>query len=255
MNQTLTKDKKQVLLTKEEEKTLVTKAQAGSKKALRILVEHNQGLVHNITHRFPLKNNQCTYDDLYQVGMMGFIHAVEMFEVDKGFRLSTYSYRWIHSFIRRYFQNNGRVVRIPAHLADRKYQLDRKVQNLTHTLGRVPSPEEIESLVPGYSSLVNTFSAPVSLNKELDSGEEVMDLQKDSTETEDVDTVLHVNSLLDLLKNRVSDRDYNIFITRYGVDNQVEHTLNEVAEIYGVTRARCHQITTHCLKLIREIAD
>jgi DNA-directed RNA polymerase sigma subunit (sigma70/sigma32) len=144
------------------------------------------------------------------------------------------------------------VIRVPAHLADKKFQLDREVQQLTHTLGRVPSQEEVEELVPGYGSLTTTFSSLVSLNKELESGEEIMDLQRDDSND---DTVLHVNSLLDVLKEHVSERDYNIFIARYGVGGRREHTLNEVAEEFGLTRARCHQVQNHCLTTIARMAD
>ena len=254
MTQTLTKNKNQVLLTKEEERVLISKSQEGSKKALRLLVSHNQGLVHKIVHRFPLKNNQCSYDDLFQVGMMGFIHAVDKFDLSSGNRLSTYSYRWIHAFVRRYYQNQARVVRIPAHLADKKYQMDVKVRELTQRNGSVPSPEELELLVPGYASIAALFSHTVSLNKELESGEELIDIQSDDNRV-DSDTVLQVNSLLDLLKPQVSERDYEIFITRYGVDGQAEHTFSEVADKFGLTRARVHQVSHHCLEIIRHLAD
>ena len=80
-----------------------------------------------------------------------------------------------------------------------------------------------------------------------------MDLQRD--DDDDSDTILHVNSLLDLLKDNVTERDYNIFITRYGVDGEVEHTLNEVADKFGLTRARVHQITLSCLTTIKQLAD
>ena len=155
---------KTMLLSKEEEYKLVEDAQSNNKKALKTLVEKNSGLVHKVVHRFPLKNAQCTYEDLYQVGMMGFIHGVELFDVSRGLRLSTYVYRWIHAFVRRYYQNHGRVVRIPAHLADKKFQMDAKIQKLTQELGRKPSQEEIEEITgrqePG--SFFTPFPVPCS---------------------------------------------------------------------------------------------
>ena len=240
------------LLDKETEQELIKDAQNGSQEARKILMERNQGLVHKIVQKFPLKNAQCSYEDLWQVGCMGFLHAVDLFEVDRDLRLSTYAFRWVSAYVRRYYQNHGRVVRIPAHLADKKYQMDRKVQELTHSLGYTPSPEEVEEFVPGYAKMLDTFTHTVSLNQELESGEEVLDLQKDDDHT---DLVLHVNSLLDLLKENVSARDYNIFVTRYGVDGRVEHTLNEVAEENGITRARVHQVTSRCLSLLKDLAD
>ena len=240
------------LLTKTEEYDLIKAAQEGDRDALRVLVERNQGLIHSHVQRFPLKNAQVSYDDLWQVGSLGLIHSVNLFDTSKGLRLSTYAYRWIYAFIRRYFQNNGRVIRIPAHLADRKFQLDREVQSLTQKLGHTPSQEELEALVPGYSGLVSTFSKTISLNQELESGEEILDIQADDSHT---DTILHANSLLDLLKTKVSERDYNIFTCRYGVDGEVEMTLNEIGDRFGITRARAHQVVNKCVNLLKVVAD
>lgn len=228
------------------------RSQSGDKKALRVLVEKNQGLVHKLVHKFPLKNAQVTYDDLWQEGCIGFMHAIEMFEVDKGYRLSTYSYRWIYAYIRRYYQNQGRVVRIPVHLADNKFKLDRKVEELSHRLGYVPTMEQLDVLVPGYSEIVKTFGSIISLNQELESGEEVLDLQ---VCPQNDSSALEVDFLLDILKENVSNRDYEIFISRYGVDGQTEHTLSEVAEIYGITRSRCHQVTNKCVNIIKECVN
>ena len=244
--------KKSNLLTKEDEYSLIKAAQDGSKKARSVLMTHNQGLVHKIVGKFPLKNAQVTYDDLWQVGCLGFLHSVDMFDTTTGNRLSTYAYRWIAAYIRRYYQNQGRVVRLPAHLADRKYQMDREAQRLTHELGRTPSQEELEEMIPGYRDLCKVFTSNLSLNQELESGEEVLDLQVADDNT---DVTLHVNSLLDLLKENVSERDYRIFTMRYGVDGQVEKNLNEIGEEFGISRARCHQVSNHCLNIIRQLAD
>ena len=249
MTTTLTKND---LLTKEDEYSLIKAAHDGDKTARSTLMTKNQGLVHKIVQSFPLKNNQCTYDDLWQVGCMGFLHAIDMFDLSTGNRLSTYAYRWIHAYVRRYYQNQARVVRIPAHLADKKYQLDREVQRLTHEMGRTPSQEELEALVPGYTTLAHTFSSTISLNQELESGEEILDLQSDTSHDE---TRLQVSSLLDILKNNVSERDYQIFVTRYGVDGEAESSLNEVAEMNGITRARVHQIVSKCINLLKVLAD
>ena len=245
---TATLNKKE-LLTKEDERMLIRDAQNSNKTARKLLMEHNQGLVHKIVHKFPLKNAQVTYDDLWQVGCMGFLHAVDMFDSGHDVRLSTYAYRWIHAYIRRYYQNQGRVVRIPAHLADKKYQMDRSIQQLTHELGHVPSSEQMEELVPGYAELAHTFSQIVSLNQEMESGDEFLDLQVQQSTT---DVELEVGVLLEILRDNVSERDYDIFLARYGIGGQFEHTLNEVADEFGLTRSRVHQVTNQCLRVIKQ---
>lgn len=248
----MTVTKKPELLTKDEEYILVKNAQDGDKDALRELVHRNQGLIHKVVQRFPLKNAQVTYDDLWQQGSLGFLHAVEMFDLSLGLRLSTYAYRWVAAYVRRYFQNQGRVVRLPAHLADKKYQMDREVQKLTHELGRTPSREEIEEFVPGYNKMTERFAYTVSLNTELESGEEVMDLQ---VAPDNSDTILQVGSLLDILKKNVSNRDYQILIHHYGIGGAEELTYSELGDKFGITRSRTHQIVNHCIKVMKVLAD
>ena len=232
---------KQELLTKSEERELISRAQAGDRKALTSLVRRNEGLVHKQVHRFPLKNAQVTYDDLYQQGMLGFIHGVELFDLNRDIRLSTYVYRWIYAFMRRYFQNQGRVVRLPAHQADKKYQLDQKVIRLTK--------DELDELVPGYNELNANFVSTTSLNSALESGDELIDLQP--ANNPDIHS-LEVSVILDLLRARVSERDYSILVSRFGLDGHDEKSLNEIAADVGVSRARTHQIVQKCINVLQE---
>lgn len=240
------------LLSKTEEYSLVQSAQRGDRKARTTLMRRNEGLVHKLVQKFPLKNAQVTYDDLYQQGCLGFLHAVDLFELDRGLRLSTYAYRWIGAYIRRYYQNQGRVVRLPAHLADRKYQLDRDVQRLTQEMGRTPSSEELDELVPGYTDLKDRFSHIVSLNSALDSGEDLMDIQP-AVPTSDAG--LEVDVLLDQLKEQVSERDFNILIHRYGLYGVKERSLAEIGEYHNLTRARCHQVVGNCVRVLQGLAS
>ena len=133
-------------LTHEEELTLVK--DRDNKRTLDKLVCANLGLVHKIVHRFPLKNANCSYDDLFQEGVAGLIHAIFKFDVTRGYRLSTYSYRWIQSYVTRYYQNNGRSVRVPVHMATKQMQVKKVTEELTRDLGRTPTNEEVVELCP-----------------------------------------------------------------------------------------------------------
>ena len=84
----------------------------GSKSYKRLLDElvlANLGLVHKLVQKFPIKNSNCGYDDLFQEGIAGLIHGIQKYEVERGYRLSTYVYRWIQAYISRYFQNQSRL--------------------------------------------------------------------------------------------------------------------------------------------------
>ena len=83
------------------------------RRALDKLVTHNLGLVSKIVNKFPLKNANCSFDDLFQEGVAGLIHGLRKFDPTKGCRLSTYVYNWISAYVRRYYQNQGRTVRVP----------------------------------------------------------------------------------------------------------------------------------------------
>ena len=242
---------KQDLLSAEEELRLITMAQGeGNKKryGLDRLVRHNQGLVHRIVQRFPLKNAVVTYEDLYQQGMCGFLHAVELFDTTRGIRLSTYAYRWIHAFIQRYWQNTARTVRVPAHLSDKFYANKKVIDELTLALGRTPTLQEIPE---GVRKVAEHFSPIISLNITLnDNGEEIGDIQTDESS---VSTVMEVESYLYQLSGLISPRDYNILLQRYGLNGEAEHTLSEIAEKYDISRARIHQIIGKNLSLLQQI--
>ena len=98
------------------------------KRALDELVLSNVGLVHKIVHKFPIKNANCSYDDLYQEGIAGLIHGIQKFDVTRGYRLSTYCYRWIQAYVIRYYQNHGRVIRIPVHMFNKQHELKKTIE-------------------------------------------------------------------------------------------------------------------------------
>ena len=128
-----------------------------SKRALDRLVLSNTGLVHKLVNKFPIKNATCTYDDLYQEGIAGLIHAISKFDVTKGYRLSTYSYRWIQAYVQRYYQNHARSVRVPVHVVDSQLSLNKQVEKLTSELGRTPTMQEIVSVNPEVCASATIF--------------------------------------------------------------------------------------------------
>lgn len=238
-------------LTQEEELTLL--ADKDNKKSLDKLVISNLGLVHKITHRFPIKNSNCGYDDLFQEGVAGLLHAIDKFEPARGYRLSTYAYRWIQAYVTRYYQNQGRVIRVPVHMSTKQQQLNKQVEVLTRDLGRTPTDEEIRDANTNAEHIKSATMTVSSLNALIGESEELEGLQGEDR-TEQHDTEIECDMLLDKVRGQVSERDFSVLLHRYGLCGVPAHTLSEISEKHGVTRARIHQIERKMLKLLREVA-
>jgi RNA polymerase primary sigma factor len=238
-------------LTQQEELALL--ADKDNKKSLDKLVLANLGLVHKITHHFPIKNSNCGYDDLFQEGVAGLMHAIDKFEPARGYRLSTYSYRWIQAYVSRYYQNQGRTIRVPVHMSTKQLQLNKQVEALTSSLGRTPTEEEITAANSHAESIRSATMTVSSLNSLIGESEELECLQGEDR-TEQHDTEMECELLLDKVRDQVSERDFTVLLCRYGLCGVPQHTLSEISEKQGVTRARIHQIERNMLKLLREAA-
>ena len=103
-------------LSQVEEQHLIELSQKGDERALNRLIRLNTGLVHKIVNKFPMKNANCSYEDLYQEGILGLMHAINKFDLSRNLRLSTYSYYWISARVRAYYHQNYRTVRLPVHV-------------------------------------------------------------------------------------------------------------------------------------------
>ena len=245
------------LLTPEQEITLVRDAQVwnGCRRgfyAMRQLVESNQGLVHKIVNKFPIKNASCSYDDLFQEGVLGLMHAIRKFDVTRGYKLSTYAFNWITAYVRRYYQNHGRTVRVPVHMSDKQLQLNKQIEALTSELGRTPTLEEIQLLNKDADNIMSTMMSNVSLNTSIDDDNELECLMGED-KTEAFEASVDADILLEGLRRSVSDRDYQILVSRYGLNGGPALTLQEVGETFGLTRARAHQIQKSCEAKMRQM--
>ena len=241
------------LLTKAEERSLIAVYQeTGNKKALDELVTRNFGIVHKLVHKFPIKNQSVGYDDLFQEGIAGMIHAINKFDSTRGYRLSTYAYRWVWAYMSRYYQNMGRVIRVPVHLSDKHLALRKQVEELTQMLGRSPSQEEIVEMNPNASKIASAMVQPLSLNNVIGDDSELSDLCG-YDDTEQNDTSMDVDMMLTKLRGMVSERDFTILLSRYGLGGYEEMTLDEVGKQHGVSRARINQIEKGMINKLRTL--
>lgn len=226
------------------------------RRALDKLVTHNLGLVNKIVDKFPLRNASCTFEDLFQEGVAGLIHGIRKFDPARGYRLSTYVYNWISVYVRRYYQNHGRTVRVPIHMSMKNYNLTRQIEDLTEQLGRTPTQSEIDKVNGNANKITTAMSSIVSLNQltDSDSGRDYSDRFVSYDPSESFDTTQDAETLLSQVKPLVSARDYQILIRRFGLDGDSALTLSEIADEYGITRARVHQIENRVLNKLRQLA-
>ena len=225
-----------------------------NKRALDELVLSNVGLVHKVVHKFPIKNAGCSYDDLFQEGVAGLIHGIQKFDVTRGYRLSTYVYRWVQAYVTRYYQNHGRVIRVPVHMFNKQLELRKTIEKMTRDLGRLPTPDEIQSLKADVDTIQASMMNVSSLNQMISDNDELECLQGEDNE-DGFNSKVDCDILLTKLKKEVSDRDFEILVKRFGLAGHVEHTLNEISEETGLTRSRVHQVVNQQLRLMREMAQ
>ncbi len=223
-----------------------------SKRALDRLVLSNTGLVHKLCNKFPIKNATCTYDDLYQEGISGLIHAITKFDVTKGYRLSTYCYRWIQAYLTRFFQNHSRSVRVPVHVADAQLTLNKQIEALTSDLGRTPTMSEIVEINPDAATIIHKMMGNVSLNTTIGDDSELSDVVGEDN-TEKFESEVDADIILSKLVGVVSPRDFHILEMRFGLNGNHECTLDEIGQRYEVSRARAHQIIGATLRKARDI--
>ena len=223
-----------------------------SKRALDRLVLSNTGLVHKLCNKFPIKNCTCTYDDLYQEGIAGLIHAITKFDVTKGYRLSTYCYRWIQAYLTRYFQNHSRSVRVPVHVADAQLSLNKQIEALTSDLGRTPTMNEIVEINPEATTIIHKMMGNVSLNTTIGDDSELADVVGEDN-TERFESEVDAEIILSKLVGIVSPRDYHILELRFGPNGNDESTLDEIGQRYEVSRARVHQVIANTLQKARTL--
>ena len=241
-------------LSQVEEQHLIELSQNGDKRALNRLIRLNTGLVHKIVNKFPMKNANCSYEDLYQEGILGLMHAINKFDLSRNLRLSTYSYYWISARVRAYYHQNYRTVRLPVHVTLQNTQVNKTIERLTRELDRVPTLDEVCDIIPGADETICNSLFTYSLNAMIGEDGELLDTVGESY-TIDNDNEIDVYFLLNKLQSDVSERDYEMLIQRYGLDVEGERTLNELAETYGVSRARCHQIESKLLTKLHTLAS